>query len=93
MNRRKGSEMFHKVKEIKPLPDYVLSVDFMSGEKKRYDVKPLFDKWEPFKALKLTKGLFEQVTVDLGGYGISWNDDIDLSCGELYANGATIDSP
>jgi hypothetical protein len=28
--------------------------------------------------------LFEQVKVDSGGFGISWNDDIDLSCNELY---------
>ena len=32
-------------------------------------------------------GLFEQVKVDAGGYGISRNDDIDLSCEELYQNG------
>ncbi len=29
----------------------------------------------------------EQVKVDAGVYGISWNDDIDLSCEELYQNG------
>lgn len=33
------------------------------------------------------KGLSEQVKVDVGGYGISWNDEIDLSCDELYDNG------
>jgi len=51
------------------------------------DVSPLFDKWESFKALDSVSGLFEQVKVDAGGYGISWNDDIDLSCEELYQNG------
>ncbi|WP_199647569.1 DUF2442 domain-containing protein [Peptoclostridium sp. AF21-18] len=25
--------------------------------------------------------------IDTGGYGIIWNDDIDLSCNELYENG------
>jgi hypothetical protein len=29
----------------------------------------------------------EQVRVDTGGFGISWNDEIDLSCDELYDNG------
>lgn len=80
--------MFYKVREVKPLPDFGLLVEFESGEKKRYNVRPLFEKWEPFKALASTKGLFEQVKVDAGGYGISWNDDIDLSCNELYNNGA-----
>jgi len=82
--------MFNKVKTVQPLPDYTLLVYFMTGEEKRYNVKPLFDKWEPFKALTLTKGLFEQVRVDAGGYGISWNDDIDLSCNELYDNGVIV---
>ena len=82
--------MFNKVQAVKPLPEYGLLVLFASGEEKRYNVKPLFDKWEPFKALAATKGLFEQVKVDAGGYGISWNDAIDLSCNELYENGARL---
>lgn len=82
--------MFYKVQSVKPLPEYRLLVMFVSGEKKQYNVKPLLDKWQPFKALVDTKGLFEQVKVDAGGYGISWNDDIDLSCNELYENGARI---
>ena len=84
--------MFNKVKNVYPLPDYKLLVDFTTGEKKQYNVKPLFDKWEPFKALVITKGLFEQVRVDAGGYGVSWNDNIDLSCNELYDNGKIWDN-
>jgi hypothetical protein len=82
--------MFYKVKAVNPLPDYRLLVRFGNGERKQYNVKPLFDKWEAFHALFLTKGLFEQVRVDTGGYGVSWNDDIDLSCNELYNNGVGI---
>ena len=79
--------MFYKVKDVQPLPDYILNVSFVSGEQKKYNVKPLFEKWEPFKALEMIDGLFEQVKVDAGGYGVSWNDDIDLSCNELYTRG------
>jgi hypothetical protein len=32
-------------------------------------------------------GLFRAVRVDPGGYGISWNDHIDLSEYELWTNG------
>lgn len=78
---------FHKVKDVQPLPDYLLSVQFEDGEQKQYDVKPLFAKWDAFKALQSIKGLFEQVKVDVGGYGIIWNDYIDLSCDELYYGG------
>ena len=79
--------MFHKVKSVKPMQDYCLLVCFDNGEIKTYDVAPLFEKWEVFQSLKEIKGLFEQVKVDTGGYGISWNEEIDLACDELYYNG------
>ena len=84
--------MFFKVQDVEVAGDYEILVSFMNGEKRRYDVKTLFDKWESFKALSDIKGLFEQVKVDTGGYGISWNDDIDLSCNELYENGESSSS-
>lgn len=79
--------MFYKIKNVKPLDDYRLLVIFENGEIKNYDVKPLFNKWEVFRDLFSIHGLFKQVKVDEGGYGISWNDEIDLSCNELYYNG------
>ena len=82
--------MFYKVKEIKPLPEYNLLVAFENGKRKRYNVASLFDRYSIFGVLAITKSLFEQVKVDVGGYGISWNDDIDLSCNELYENGIEV---
>lgn len=79
--------MFHKVKSVVALPDYMLLVTFEDNVVKYYDIKPLFEKWIEFKNLENIKGLFEQVKVDIGGYGISWNDEIDLSCEELWING------
>lgn len=84
--------MFHKIKSVIPLGDYILNVQFSEGITKSYDVKPLFDKWKPFQALK-NGNLFFDVSVDAGGFGISWNDDIDLSCDELFANGNTVKTP
>jgi len=65
----------------------MLSVTFLNGESRLYDVKPLFDRLKPFNSLKSIIGLFERVKVDSGGYAIIWNDEIDLSCNELYYNG------
>ena len=79
--------MFHRISSVEPLPNFNLSINFINGEKRMYDVSPLFEKWESFKTLLSVKGLFEQVQVDAGGYGISWNDDIDLASDELYYNG------
>lgn len=78
--------MFHKIKDVMPLPDYRLSVRFSEGSTKIYDVKPLFDKIPVFAELK-AGNRFEDVYVDVGGHGIAWNDHIDLSCEELWDNG------
>lgn len=42
-----------------------------------------------FEELK-DKGLFSIVELDVGGYGISWNDSIDLSEYELWQNRKTL---
>ena len=85
--------MFHKVKAVNALPDYRLSVQFAEGVTKIYDVKPLFAKWAPFKSLENAPELFSGVEVDVGGYGIIWNDDLDLSCDELFENAETVKTP
>ncbi len=84
--------MFHKVKNVYSLPDYRLSVQFAEGCTKIYDVKPLFEQITAFKELTDIH-LFSDVTVDVGGYGIVWNDDLDLSCDELWENGVTTKTP
>lgn len=85
--------MFHKVKNVTALPDYKLSVQFAEGITKIYDIAQLFDKYSFFLPLKESPELFSSVIVDQGGYGIIWNDDIDISCDELWANGEAIDTP
>ena len=84
--------MFHKVKSVTPLVDYQLSVQFSEGVTKKYDVKPLFNRFKIFNNLKDEK-LFNNVFVGQGGYGIIWNDEIDLSCDELFENGVITKTP
>jgi len=85
--------MFHKIKNVNALPDYKLSVQFAEGITKIYDVEPLIEKYNIFTPLKNNPELFASVVVDQGGYGIIWNDDIDISCDELFANGVKINTP
>lgn len=46
--------------------------------------KPLFDKLSVFRKPRQDLALFPDVTVDVGGCGIVWGDDLDLSCQELW---------
>ncbi len=82
--------MFHKAKTVTALPDYRLLVHFADGSDKEYDINPLFDVHPAFLELKETPGLFEQARTDIGGYGIVWNEDVDLDAEEIYQNGKDV---
>jgi hypothetical protein len=85
--------MFHKIKSVTPLPDHILSVQFSEGITKHYDLKPLFDKYPMFTPLKDRSDLYYSASVDVGGYGVIWNDEIDIACDELFFNGETVETP
>jgi hypothetical protein len=85
--------MFHKVKYVAAIPDFRLSVQFSEGVTKVYDMKPLFGKLPVFKQLEKNPARFANVHVDVGGYGIVWDDELDLSCDELWENGTVVTTP
>jgi hypothetical protein len=78
-----------KIQSIQALEDKKLLVKFANGIEKIYDCKPLIEKFDVFKALE-NEGFFKQVKADAGGYGISWNDQLDLSEYELWTNAVEI---
>ena len=49
--------------------------------------KPLLEKETFFATFMDQPEVFASVSVDVGGYGIVWNDELDLSCDELWENG------
>lgn len=85
--------MFVKITSVAPLPDYILLIGFSTGEFKQFDIKPLIEKYAPFKMLTQVNGLYEQVKIDIGGYGLVWNDDLDLSADGLYEQGVECQQP
>ena len=78
--------MFHRIEEIIPLENMILKIKFKNKIIKYYDVKKILNKIEEFKILENTS-IFNNVKVDVGGYAIVWNDELDISCEELYNNG------
>lgn len=85
--------MFHKIKNVTPISDFRLSVQFCEGVTKIYDIQPLFDKLPVFRHLRDSTTEFTCVAVDTGGYGVIWGDDLDLSCDELWENGTEVKTP
>lgn len=78
-----------KILSVRPADEKTLIVKFRNGVEKIYDCKPLTEKYEAFKALK-NEVFFQQVKVDSGGYGISWDDKVDLSEYELWTNAVEV---
>lgn len=82
--------MTHRIQTVKPLENLTLSVLFQNGVEKNYDMHILFSMFPQFKEFENDKALFNKVQVDVGGYGISWNDDLDLDAEDIWENGTEI---
>jgi hypothetical protein len=74
-----------RIESVEPADGMRLRARFRNGECRVYDCAPLLSR--PQFRLLAVPGFFRAVKVDAGGYGVSWNDDIDLSGYELWTNG------
>ena len=50
-------------------------------------------KYKALETLQTVPGLYEQAKIDDGGYGVIWNDDVDLSADGIYENGVDCSPP
>lgn len=71
--------------------DFSLDVEFMNGEVKNYNMDYMLTRFPQFQNLKEDKKLFKDVKVDAGGYGVSWNDDLDVDAQTLWEDGILIE--
>ncbi len=78
-------ESLPKIVAVSPLAATQLLVRFDNAVEKVYDAAPLLSL--PQFQLLRNPTFFGAVRVEPGGYGISWNDDIDLSEYELWTRG------
>lgn len=83
--------MHHRIEEVKVLPDYYIETRFLGGTVKKYDVKKLFIEFPQFKRFENDMELFMDIQVDMGGYGISWNDELDLDAETIWEDGILIE--
>jgi len=77
-----------RIRSVAPIEDGRLLVCFENGVEMIYDCKPLMTKPE-FSLLK-NPAFFRSVRAGPSGYGISWNDNIDLREYELWTTGQPV---
>ena len=82
--------MMQKIKTVRTKEDCILSVVFQNGVIKEYDLKKIFSAFPQFELLAKDEMLYRLVRVDTGGYGLSWNDDLDLDAEEIWENGVEV---
>lgn len=81
--------MHRIITKIETKENLIIVATFADGEVISFDVKTMFEKYPVFKALE-DKKLFNSVSIDGIGYGISWNDELDLSSDGIYNRGKHI---
>lgn len=77
-------KMFHKATKLTFKEKTTIEVTFQDGKVKRYDMARLFPKYPQLAALK-NRELF--TAGKLAGYGIIWNDELDLETETVYEDG------
>ena len=70
--------MIPRIRQISPMADYQLLVDFDDGQRVVYDVSEDIRDIPTFVELKSLPGLFESATLDSSRTVVVWNDHIDL---------------
>lgn len=78
--------MISRIKEVKPLENYLLQVVFDDGKSGIYDVEDDINTIPQYKDLKTIKGMFEQVKLDESRTCVFWSDEIDLPSDAIYEN-------
>lgn len=78
--------MHRIITKIKTLDNLEFEATFADGEVVLFDVKTMFEKYPVFHQLE-NKSLFDSIQIDGVGYGVSWNDELDLASDGIYTRG------
>jgi hypothetical protein len=80
---------YPKIRNVEPQSGKTILVTFENGIQKAYDCTPLL-KSEAFRPLQ-DDAIFRCAHTDTHGYGVVWNDEIDLAESEVWLNGQNVE--
>jgi hypothetical protein len=63
---------------------------FTFGHIRHYDCRNLIDEYPVFQAMLQDPDIFKHPQVVCCGYGVIWNDDLDVAAEEIWDNGVPI---
>lgn len=79
-----------KIEDIVALPKKRLLVFFRNGETKLCDLTKMLSSDQKFAPLLKNDDYFQNVRIQVGGYGISWGEQLTISDSELYQIGKSV---
>ena len=75
--------MFKKIAAVQALENLQLMLWFVDGEVRLYDARASIASRPEFAVLE-DESTFRDVRLAAEGYGISWGDELDVGCQEMY---------
>lgn len=78
------------IEKVRPLDGFILEAVFTGGEIRQYDCQLLIDEIPAFSAMAQDPEIFSHPQVACGGYGVVWNDDLDVASEEIWDNGKVV---
>lgn len=82
--------MIPRIKQIELKDNYLLLIEFDSGEKVLYDVKGDIDTLPDFKVLETEYGLFNHFQIDSSRTCVYWTDRVDIPSDTLLEYGERV---
>ena len=82
--------MFMNATKVRFLEDVTLELTFQDGKVIRYNMARLFSKYPQLEELRRNRKLFLSGHLDVGGYGVIWNDELDIDATSVYECGEVV---
>ena len=90
-NFKEVSFMHYIALAVKFLEDVTLEMTFQDGKVIRYDMSKMFNKYPQLEEFRRNRELFINGRLDVGGYAVIWNDDLDFDATRIYDDGELVD--
>lgn len=78
------------IKSISVREPFILVVKFATGERKEVSLRTLIEGNDVFSIFNDNEDYFKEVKIDKGGFGLYWDENLDVSADYLYDKGILI---
>lgn len=83
--------MAHRIQKVTARENQCVEAVFYNGAVVRYDMEKAYKIFPRLTVLRDNPMLYGEVRVDVGGYGVSWNDELDLDAETIWDGGVLIE--